>query len=41
MSAAILISTTPIFIWLWRSQIVNLIADGVAAGIRKSKEPKP
>ena len=38
MTAALLFSGVPIFVWLWRKEIVTLVGDCIAAGIRKSRE---
>lgn len=38
MSGVWLLALAPGFIWLWRSEIVNLVSDCIAAGIKKSRE---
>ncbi|WP_287430456.1 hypothetical protein [Sphingobium sp.] len=41
MDNGLVLVIAPIGIWLWRKEIVNLVSDCIAEGIRKSKEPRP
>ena len=41
MDSGLLLFVAPLGIWLWRKEIVNLVSDCIAEGIRKSKEPRP
>jgi hypothetical protein len=33
-------SLVPLFIWLWRAELVNLVADCIAEGIRRAQSTK-
>lgn len=41
MDNGLVLVIAPIGIWLWRKEIVNLVSDCIAEGIRKSKERRP
>lgn len=37
MTAGLLFMGLPLFVWAWRAAIVNLAADCIAEGIRRSR----
>ena len=41
MDSAMLLLIAPLGLWLWRKEIVGLVSDCIAEGIRKSREPRP
>ena len=38
MNAITLGVVLPVMIWMWRSELVSLVSDCIAIGIRKSRE---
>jgi hypothetical protein len=38
MSGFVLLGLAPFAVWAWRRELVNLVADCIAEGIRRSRE---
>jgi hypothetical protein len=36
--SVVALAVLPVFVWLWRGEIVNLIAECIAEGIKRSRD---
>lgn len=41
MDSVIWFALVPVFVWLWRKEIVGLVSDCIAEGIRKARTTEP